>query len=401
MKNMYNKGFTLVEIMVVIVIMGVLAAVAVPKLFGNIAKAKASEIAPAASIYQKLQDVYHGAHGTIGNWSAIGYIAPGGGKTTNFTYCSGDITENIADDKFGEAAKIGWQASNNTSLSECSAGHWWFVSVTPESGSNILYTNETSAAECVALAKPNWTVSSRTGMSCGEAGSVAETALKPSDVGYTMTMGATRPGGWSTHSNSFNDGVASSQLSTFNENSADGLFQLEPNSVYEYTIEVPAELWNETKGQFLQTVTRVYSDYDGLNANGKKTENVVTIACGTTNNKSETDPNQTGYVDGGANGYNTGSTAAKNAGYSADAAMQTVTKEDGSKVVVTTVTITTGDKGGGFGANFLSSGVSYSNSTKEATIAAIKTSSITKTGESDGSKTATQIAKEKQEEENK
>ncbi|SHL47863.1 type II secretion system protein [Fibrobacter sp. UWEL] len=352
MKNMYNKGFTLVEIMVVIVIMGVLAAIAVPKLFGNIAKAKASEIAPAASIYQKLQDVYHGAHGTIGNWSAIGYIAPGGGKTTNFTYCSGDITENIADDKFGEAAKIGWQASNNTSLSECSAGHWWFVSVTPESGSNIIYTNETSAAECVALAKPSWTVSSRTGMSCGEAGSVAETALKPTDVGYTMTMGnATRPGGWGTEGNVFKPGVGSTQLSTYNKDSEDGLFKLEKYSTYEYTIEVPADLWNETNGEFLQTVTRVYSQYD---------EKVATIVCGASTNKQDTDPGQTGYIDnkdggvGGANGYNTGSAAAKAAGYSAEANMETITKEDGSKVVKTTVTITTGGAGGSFGANFLS-----------------------------------------------
>lgn len=39
-----KKGFTLVEIMVVVVIIGVLAAGAVPKLFGAVVKAKASEI---------------------------------------------------------------------------------------------------------------------------------------------------------------------------------------------------------------------------------------------------------------------------------------------------------------------------------------------------------------------
>ena len=58
-----RNGFTLIEIMVVIVILGVLAAVGIPKLFGMKAKAKAAEVPTAAGTYIHLQEVYlHNNH---------------------------------------------------------------------------------------------------------------------------------------------------------------------------------------------------------------------------------------------------------------------------------------------------------------------------------------------------
>ena len=43
-KNKNNKGFTLVELLVVIAIIGILAVVAVPALFKNIEKGKDSRV---------------------------------------------------------------------------------------------------------------------------------------------------------------------------------------------------------------------------------------------------------------------------------------------------------------------------------------------------------------------
>ena len=71
-----KNGFTLIEIMVVIVIMGILAAVGVPKLFGAIAKAKASEIHTAVGTYIHAQDAYLHGNNAIGSWKEIGFSAP-------------------------------------------------------------------------------------------------------------------------------------------------------------------------------------------------------------------------------------------------------------------------------------------------------------------------------------
>ncbi len=74
MKSQNQKGFTLIELMVVIVIIGILAALAIPRMMGVSAKAKASEAPTTISNWETLQSAYMQETGGTGTPGKIGFL---------------------------------------------------------------------------------------------------------------------------------------------------------------------------------------------------------------------------------------------------------------------------------------------------------------------------------------
>ena len=147
---MKKQGFSIIELMVTIVIMGVLAAVAVPKLFGFMAKSKAAEIYPAAGVYIKLLEAYIHEQHKGGDWTSIGYKSPaknstGKASTSTFEYDAAQTTYN-------------WSAKSLAPLNNCPKAKIWFVNFAFDATSNYItfWASSDDAANCIDALAPSF-----------------------------------------------------------------------------------------------------------------------------------------------------------------------------------------------------------------------------------------------------
>ncbi|WAS04819.1 prepilin-type N-terminal cleavage/methylation domain-containing protein [Gloeomargaritales cyanobacterium VI4D9] len=115
-----NGGFTLVELLVVVVIIGILAAIALPSFLAQSAKAKQSEAQVTLNAWIKAQQLYRYEYGRFFTFTDLALGMPTDTKTYN--YVGGGGVENV-DQNFVTLTPF----TKDSALKRYSAGVEWDV----------------------------------------------------------------------------------------------------------------------------------------------------------------------------------------------------------------------------------------------------------------------------------
>ena len=130
-----------------LLILGIVVALAIPKMYGMNDKAMASEVVPVANTFITLQQAYFVETTSIGTWDQIGYVAPGvNSETENFVYS--DLNP-------------GLMAMNKKEMGDCPVGNKWMVipkMVTENGYSDIRFTVIPPGVEACDLLTPNFSL---------------------------------------------------------------------------------------------------------------------------------------------------------------------------------------------------------------------------------------------------
>ena len=152
---MKQKGFTLIELMVVVVILGILAGIAVPKMFGLSDKSKVSEAPQVLKTYETLQQAYIAEKSQIGTMKSITFVKPEGSQY--FEYSEESVA---ADSKQGVA-----KAKSKVKIGDCAQNSFWGTCV-PNSTKEIV--RRVTTAECAKLSPATYQQDGAIVTDCGE-----------------------------------------------------------------------------------------------------------------------------------------------------------------------------------------------------------------------------------------